>query len=135
MLVPLACAVVGLAALISHAAHTPLSNDAERRAQSWRAVRAHLRQVAKDRGGPVSDTLLREWLPYVVAAGLAPAWATCIKRHRGSAPPWFRALGTNDNAGAAFATFVTAGGSGTGGGAGGGGLPAAGRRERGNAVL
>ena len=126
MLVPLACAIVGLAALISHAAHTPLSNDAERRVRSWRAFRAHLRQVAKSQGGPVPDTLLREWLPYVVAAGLAPAWATYIKRHRGSAPPWFRALGTTDNAGAAFATFVTAGGSGTGAGGGTGGGGAAG---------
>ncbi len=128
MLVPLACAVVGLAALISYAAHTPLSNDAARRLQSWRAFRAHLRNIAKDSGAPVSEASLRQWLPYVVAAGLAASWATYIKRHRGLAPPWFRALGNNDNSAAAFATFVNTGGSGAGGGgtAGGGGMAAGG---------
>jgi uncharacterized membrane protein len=129
MLIAVALAVVGITALICYAAHTPLSNDAVRRAEDWRSFRRYLRDVARDRQSSPPDATLRQWLPFVVAIGLAPAWSTYLKRHRGAAPRWFHAVGDSD-ASHAFAAFVGAGGAGHsssahgtagGGGAAGGG--------------
>jgi uncharacterized membrane protein len=114
MLIPLALTAVGVVALIFYAAHTALSNDAVRRAEAWRAFRAHLREIARDRGTAPADDTLRDWLPYAVAAGLAPAWAAYMKRHRGIAPQWFRAL-ANQDSGASFASLVAVGGPSSGG--------------------
>jgi hypothetical protein len=130
MLIPLALIVVGVTGLICHAAHTSLSNSAVRRAEYWRGFRQYLRDVAQDRQAPPPDSTMGQWLPFAVATGLAPAWATYLKRHRGGAPPWFRAGGDGDSA-HAFAAFVGVGGAGyscgahgthgVGGGAAGGG--------------
>jgi hypothetical protein len=114
MLIPLALVIVGIIAFICYGAHTPLSNDAVRRAESWRAFRAHLKDVARDRGTAPSDVNLREWLPYAVAAGLGPAWGAYMKRHRGIAPRWFRALASQDN-GSSFASLVAISGAANGG--------------------
>ena len=127
MLIPGALAVVGVLALICHAAHTPLSNDAERRVQQWRGFRQHLRDVARDRDAPPRDADIRRWLPYAIALGVAPAWSAYLKRHRSAAPQWFHAASdAPSNSGIAFAAFVGTGGSGSGGGAHGGGGAAAG---------
>jgi hypothetical protein len=125
MLIPLASVVTGVAALISYAAHTPLSNDAVRRLRSWRGFRARLAQVAKERSVPTSAASTRSWLPYAVAAGLAPAWAKYMKQHQGLAPAWFHALGSADRA-SSFSTFVATGGAGDGSHAGGAGSAAGG---------
>jgi hypothetical protein len=114
MLVPFALVVVGITALICHAAHTPLSNDAVRRAESWRAFRAHLKDVARNRQPAPSADQLRQWLPYAVATGLAPAWSTYVKQHDGVAPRWFRALASHDS-GSSFASFVALSGAHGGG--------------------
>jgi hypothetical protein len=111
MLIPVALAVVGVTALICYAAHTPLSNSAVRRAEYWRSFRRYLREVARDRQSSPPDATLRQWLPFVVAIGLAPAWSTFLKRHRGAAPRWFRAVGDGDSC-HAFAAFVGVGGAG-----------------------
>ena len=110
MLVPLALVVVGVIAFICYAAHTPLSNDAVRRAESWRAFRAHLKDVARSRKPAPSADQLREWLPYAVATGLAPAWSTYMKQHHEIAPPWFRALASHDG-GSSFASLVAISGA------------------------
>jgi hypothetical protein len=110
MLIPLALVIVGITGLICHVGHTPLSNDGVRRAESWRAFRGHLRDVARDRGAAPADDQLREWLPYAVAAGLATAWATHLKRHPRHAPRWFRALASQDS-GSSFASLVAIGGA------------------------
>jgi Predicted membrane protein (DUF2207) len=115
MLLPLALVVVAVTAFICYASHTPLSNDAVRRAQAWRAFRDYLREVSHDRGTAPADTTLRDWLPYVVAMGLAPSWATYMKRHQGVIPPWFRALANQDRS-ASFTSFVAMSGAGAGGG-------------------
>jgi uncharacterized membrane protein len=110
MLLPLALVIVGISALVCRETHTPLSNDGVRRAESWRAFRTYLRNVARDREAAPPDDALRECLPYAVAAGLAPAWATHMKRHRRTAPPWFHALASQDS-GASFASLVAIGGA------------------------
>jgi hypothetical protein len=125
MLIPVALAVVGVTALICYAAHTPLSNSAVRRAEQWRGFKRYLRDIARDRQTSPSDSAMRQWLPFAVATGLAPAWAAYLKRHRGGAPRWFHALADGDS-GHAFAAFVGVGGAGHsssahGGGGGGGG--------------
>jgi uncharacterized membrane protein YgcG len=119
MLIPAALAVVGVTALIFYAAHTPLSNDAVRRAQYWRGFRKYLQDVARDREAPPPESTVRQWLPFAVAIGVAPAWSAYLKRHRAAAPPWFRAAADADS-GKAFAMFVGIGGSGHSGGAHGG---------------
>jgi len=116
MLIPLACIVVGVTGLICHAAHTSLSNSAVRRAEYWRSFRRYLNDVAKDRQASPPDSTMRQWLPFAVATGLGPAWSTYLKKHRGGAPQWFRAVGDGDS-GLAFAAFVGAGGAGHPGGA------------------
>jgi predicted membrane protein DUF2207 len=116
LLVPVALAVVGVAALICYTAHTPLSNSAVRRAELWRGFRHYLREIARDRQTSPSDSTMRQWLPFAVATGLAPAWATYLKRHRGGAPRWFHALADGDS-GRAFAAFVGVGGAGHSSGA------------------
>ncbi len=128
MLIPLSLIVVGVTGLICHVSHTSLSNTAVRRAEYWRTFRQYLRDVARDRQAPPPDSTMRQWLPFAVATGLASTWAAYLKRHRGGAPPWFRAVGNGDS-GNAFAAFVGVGGAGhTGGahGAAGGGGGAAG---------
>ncbi len=90
----------------------PLSNSAVRRAEYWRGFRQYLRDVARDRHAAPPDATVRQWLPFAVAIGLAPAWATYLKRHRGAAPHWFQAVGDSDSS-HAFAAFVGVGGAGT----------------------
>jgi hypothetical protein len=124
MLIPLALVVVGVTALICYSAHTPLSNDAVRRAQTWRGFRNHLRDVARDRAAAPAEPTVDQMVPFAVAIGLAPAWASYLKHHRGSAPPWFRAVNAGDSG--AFAAFVGAGGAGSGVAHGAGGGAAAG---------
>jgi hypothetical protein len=110
MLVALALLIVGISGLICHVRHTPLSNDGVRRAESWRAFRAHLKDVARDRATAPADDRLRQWLPYAVAGGLGPAWGAYMKRHRGIAPRWFRALESHDRE-SSFASLIAIGGA------------------------
>jgi hypothetical protein len=116
MLIPAALAVVGLVALISFAAHTPLSNDAVRRAHQWRVFRQYLRDVARDRQPSPADASIREWLPYAIAFGLAHSWSSYLKKHRAAAPAWFHAMSaTSQDSVVAFSAFVASGGTGAGG--------------------
>ena len=116
MLIPLAVAGVGVIAFVCHSAHTPLSNTGVHRAEQWRAFRRYLRDVVRDRETSPADATMRQWLPFAVAIGLAPAWATYLKKRRGGAPRWFRAV-TDGDSGQAFAAFVGVGGAGHGSGA------------------
>lgn len=130
MLIPVAFFLVAFAGLICYAAHTPLSNEGVRRAQQWRRFRQYLRDVARDREVSPRETDVRQLLPFAVALGVAPAWATYLKRHRSAAPGWFRAASdARSDSGVAFAAFVATGGSGSSGsahGTGGGGAAAGG---------
>lgn len=125
MLIALALAIVAVTALICYGAHTPLSNDAVRRAQAWRGFKKYLRELARDRATSPAPQSAAQLLPFAVTIGLAPAWASYLKHHRGVAPPWFRAVNDADS-NRAFAAFVGTGGAGHGGGAHGGGGGAAG---------
>jgi hypothetical protein len=121
MMLPAALAAVGVIACIVAAAHTTLSNEAIRRAQSWRAFRKYVQDVARDRQRIPLESAVRDWLPLAVAIGVAPAWSGYLKRHRAAAPDWFRAAADADS-GKAFATFLSIGAHGSGGhGHGGGG--------------
>ncbi len=121
MLIPLALACLAAIAFICYAAHTPLSNEAVRRAQQWVGFRQYLRDVARDREPSPGDADIRRLLPYAVALGVAPAWSAYLKRHRDAAPPWFRAASdAGTNSGVAFAAFVGTGGAGSSGHAHGG---------------
>ncbi len=126
MLIPLALVIVGVASLISAAAHTPLSNDGIRRARDWRGFRQHLRDVARDRGLSPGDVVIRQMLPFAVALGLAHAWSAYLKNHRAAAPEWFRAMGeAGNNSSVAFSAFVASGGHAAGNGGMHGGVGAA----------
>lgn len=127
LVIPGAIMAVGVIGLIMYAAHTPLSNEGIRRAREWRGFQRFLRQVTRDRA-TVPDGQAARLLPFAVAAGLAMGWASYLKKHEGSVPPWFRALASDQNAHLAFAYFVGSGGSGpatTGAGAAGGGASGA----------
>jgi hypothetical protein len=115
MLVPLALAAVGVVALIAYAAHTPLSNEGERRANQWRGFQRYLRSVARDRDTAPEAAAVSQLLPFAVALAVGAPWSSYLKRHRPAAPAWFRAA--NDTAGrsAAFAVFVASGGTGASG--------------------
>ena len=117
MLIPAALGLVGVAALICFAAHTPLSNDGVRRANEWRGFRQYLRDVARDRQPSPADAEVRRLLPYAIALGLAHSWSSYLKKHRGAVPAWFHAISAagHDSA-AAFSAFVGSGGTGAGGG-------------------
>ena len=116
MLIPLALSVVGLAALICFAAHTPLSNHGLRQAQEWRGFRQHLRDVARDREPSPGDAIMRQTLPYAIALGLGQSWASYVKKHRSAAPEWFRAVSTGSDSAAAFSSFIASGTAHPGGG-------------------
>jgi hypothetical protein len=117
MLIPAALGLVGVAALISFAAHTPLSNDGVRRAHEWRGFRQYLRDVARDRQPSPADAEVRRLLPYAIALGLAHSWSSYLKKHRAAVPAWFHTISAagHDSA-AAFSAFVGSGGTGAGGG-------------------
>jgi uncharacterized protein (TIGR04222 family) len=117
MLIPAALGLVGVAALISFAAHTPLSNEGVRRAHEWRGFRQYLRDVARDRQPSPADAEVRRLLPYAIALGLAHSWSSYLKKHRAAVPAWFHAISAagHDSA-AAFSAFVGSGGTGAGGG-------------------
>jgi len=126
MVVPLALAVVGVIAMITHAAHTPLSNDGVRRANDWRAFRRYMRDVARDRHPSPGDAMVQQLLPFAIAFGIAHAWSAYLKRHRSAAPVWFRPADTGHFDAAAFSAFVASGGSSAGGHSHGGAAAAAG---------
>jgi hypothetical protein len=110
MLVPLALLITGITGLICHVGHTALSNGGVRRAESWRAFRTHLKEVARDRAARPAQDKLRQWLPYAVAGGLGPSWGAYMNRHRAIAPRWFRAL-ESQNSGSSFASLIAIGGA------------------------
>jgi hypothetical protein len=128
LLIPAALAVTGIVAFISHAAHTPLSNEGVRRARQWRAFRDYLKQVAQDRAAvPAGGT--GRLLPFAIALGLADSWSKFLKKHRLSVPAWFQAAAADRHT--AFVAFVAHGaahGHGAHGGAGGAGGGASGAR-------
>ena len=103
MLVSLAIGIVAFASLMYGFAHTPLSNEGVRRAESWRAFQKHLRSVPNELS-PV------DLLPFAVALGLANAWAKLFKSRGVPLPTWFQAASHDPNKG--FATFVAYGGAG-----------------------
>ena len=113
-LISAALTIVGIAAFGFYAAHTPLSDEGLRRAQEWRGYRQYLRDVARDREPLPADSDPRGLLAFAVALGVAPAWSAYVKRHRGAAHPWFRAIAESSNDPAAFATLIAMGGAGTG---------------------
>jgi len=117
LLVPAAIALVSIAASIFMGAHTPLSNDAVRRAVYWRAFQRHLRDVARDRAVAPLETA--HLLPFAVALGIATAWAKFLKNHKAGVPGWFHAL-TSAESGPAFVAFVSTGGAAYSGGHSGG---------------
>lgn len=122
MLIPAALGLVGVAALISFAAHTPLSNDGVRRAHEWRGFRQYLRDVARDRQPSPADAEVRRLLPYAIALGLAHSWSSYLKKHRAAVPAWFHTISaTGHDSSVAFSAFVGSGGTGAGGHAGAGG--------------
>jgi len=127
MLVPAALGIVGASALISFAAHTPLSNEGIQRAREWRGFRRHLRDIARDREPSPSDAVTRQMLPYAIALGLAHSWASYLKKHRSAVPDWFRAAAAaGGDSAVAFSSFVASGAAHPGGGHGGGGGAAGG---------
>ncbi len=129
LLVPAAVMVLGIIAIIMHAAHTPLSNEGIRRARAWRGFQRFVRQVTHDRATVPAGTAER-LLPYVVATGMAAGWAAYLKKHGHGVPAWFRGT-SGDRGDLAFAYFVGAGGAGpssggvSGSGAAGGGASGA----------
>ncbi len=120
LVVPAAVVVLGIIAIIMHAAHTPLSNEGIRRARAWRGFQRFVRQVTHDRA-TVPPEAAERLLPYVVATGLATGWAAYLKKHGHGVPAWFRGA-SGDRGDLAFAYFVGAGGAGpsSGGAAGSG---------------
>jgi hypothetical protein len=121
-LVPLGILVAGIVGLVMGVTITPLSDQGLEEAARWRGFRRHLRSlVSRDDQG--AAPLPSRWLVYAVGAGLGSQWARYLKRHPGTAPPWFVAAGADP--GRAFAAFIGSGaatgadGSGTvaGGGA------------------
>ena len=114
-----AVGLVSMIGFIFFGSLTPLSNEGVRRAERWRTYRKHLKDVARERVHPTSDSPSR-LLPFAVALGLASAWSKYMKNHPTGTPPWFRALAlSGDDTG--FSAFVAAGGAGADGGAGGAG--------------
>src|SRR4029079_12645719 len=103
MLVSLAIGIVAFASLMYGCAHTPLSNEGVRRAESWRAFQKHLRSVPNELS-PV------DLLPFAVALGLANSWSKLFKSRGVPLPTWFHAASHDPNKG--FATFVAYGGAG-----------------------
>ena len=114
-----AVGLVSMIGFIFFGSLTPLSNEGVRRAERWRTYQKHLKDVARERVHPTSDSPSR-LLPFAVALGLASAWSKYMKNHPTGTPPWFRALAlSGDDTG--FSAFVAAGGAGADGGAGGAG--------------
>jgi hypothetical protein len=103
MLVSVAIGIVAFASVLYGFAHTPLSNQGVRRAESWRAFRKHLRARPQ-------ELALVELLPFAVAFGLAGAWAKLLKTRGLPLPAWFQAASHDPNKG--FAAFVAYSGAG-----------------------
>lgn len=115
LLISLALTLIGVASLISAAAHTPLSDEGVRRVRDWRGFRQHLRELVRDRQPSPGETALRQMLPFAIAFGMAHSWSSYLKRHRYAGPEWFRAATADANSSAAFSAFVASGGIGQGG--------------------
>jgi len=117
-LIPAAIGLVSIVAGICMAAHTPLSNEAVRRAGYWRGFQQHLRDIARDRAAAPPDA--EHLLPFAVALGVAGAWAKFLKNHKASVPRWFNALAASEG-NPAFVALVSTGGAAHTGGHGGAG--------------
>ena len=97
--VPAALTAAAVVALILHGTSTPLSNDAIRRARSWKAYKDHLKSLAKEPGGlpHASDAL-----PYAIAFGLGGDWSKRLKAHPVPSPAWFH----SEEGGPAYGSFI-----------------------------
>ncbi|CAN5852833.1 hypothetical protein BH18ACI5_BH18ACI5_02060 [soil metagenome] len=124
MLVSAGIGIVALASGVYGSAHTPLSNEGVRRAETWRAFQKHLRDVAKDgvaRQDWFSAQSPMDLLPTAIALGHASSWAKLFKARGIPLPSWFQAASHSDPQ-TGFVAFVAYGGGGAGHG---GGAPGA----------
>jgi hypothetical protein len=99
LVVPAALTAAAVVALILHGTSTPLSNDAIRRARSWKAYKDHLKSLAKEPGGV---PLASDALPYAIAFGLGGDWSKRLKAHPVPSPAWFH----SEEGGPAYGSFI-----------------------------
>jgi Predicted membrane protein (DUF2207) C-terminal domain/Predicted membrane protein (DUF2207) N-terminal domain len=119
-LLPLAVALSGIAGVIMAASTTPLSDQGLMEAARWRGFKRHLKSLADVRDDRAAAAVPSRWIVYGIAIGLARQWSRYLKKHPGSAPPWFVPSAQGDSGGA-FAVFVGSHSAGSGAGGGGGG--------------
>jgi hypothetical protein len=131
--VPLAGLLVVTGIAVTHGHFSVLTRAGLREARRWTAFRTHLVDTARGKTGQAA-ALPEEWLPHLVAAGAAAAWARRVRKQGGRVPvpAWFHAVARDEAAqSAAFVTLLTTttaatsssgvhGGRGVGGAAGGG---------------
>ena len=134
LLMPLALALIGFAALIVGASLADLSDEGYRRAPRWAAFRRYLRDAAGGKASIDDPARAARYLPYAAAFGLGGVWSAWLKKHATAVevPDWFKAAAAEDGGSAALAAMLgataasTGGSSGGAGGAAGGGASGAG---------
>lgn len=125
MLLPASGSIVVLALAVARSTFSVLTRTGTREARRWKAFWAYLRDVGKGKTGDPA-AVQHEWLPYLVAASAAGAWAKQVRGHAATlpVPDWFRAAAQSaDERSAAFLALLSSTAASTGAGvhAGGGG--------------
>jgi hypothetical protein len=103
----IALAVVGLFASIAGGSMSEWTPAGESLAGQWKGFRNYLKDLCKGRSPLPGPDAIEHFLPHAAAFGLAPA---LLKRQRETGrvalPPWFAALHSAGDEGAAFASYV-----------------------------
>jgi hypothetical protein len=85
--------LLGLAALIAAAAFSPLSEQGEQAAASWKGFRAYLKEVSRGREFAAGEAVFESYLPFAAGFGLGEQWARHFQKQGYTAiPAWFQSL-------------------------------------------
>ena len=106
---PIAALVVGIVGIAIGASLSPLSDEAQGRAERWKAFRRHLaKSVRSSAGARGSAADFERLLPYAAAFGTAVAWAKRLQKQGVTeGPSWLKAATRDGTMGPAdFAATV-----------------------------
>jgi len=85
--------LLGIAALIASAVFSPLTEQGQQAAASWKSFAAYLKGIVRGRERIVGDELFERYLPFAAGFGLGERWAKFFEKQGYAAVPgWFRAL-------------------------------------------
>jgi uncharacterized membrane protein len=128
--------LLGLAAFVAGGVFSPLSEQGQQAATTWKGFAADLKEIIRESEFVGGEDLFERYLPFAAGFGLGERWAKHFQKHGYTTiPAWFRALEPSGGSfgavvavmSSSHASFASSGGAGgAAAGASGGGASGAG---------